>query len=356
MANYTSPLAIFQASTTNMKQLVLNTKYDNNYYSIPAPSFLGYSYIYASGNSWLGFGSTSEHLKVNRRDAAMYLLYSEEGTLRNKIKFFKITWGGYSYYSKTSSSYAIKYSVILWETGDISLYMETIPTSYNDETYQLSYKSTLSYTVNSSQRHITFKYNPTTQTFTLQNSIIEFTLDDLYLIKSDEKYYTYSIGSSNNIEYNEITEALTEDVFKDYGADFIPNTLFSNFNNPEILCLPLSDNIAPTKLSIEGIPNLPQVLLYDSFDFSLHNPINHIYVQSDNVTFQISIDDGTSWIYWDGVSWITASNYEGMNGEMINSMTSENWAEISQSSNCIFKAIFTDSNSSVDNIYIKYND
>ena len=140
--DYSSVEQIFSAGTTNMEVLRNNSKQDDGTDSFSGVSWFTYngtvaSTIYASGNSWIGFGSSSEHLKVNRRDGALYSLYREEGTLYDHYKFLKIRWEGYSQYNQTATSYANSYDVVLWDTGDISLHMISIPSSYNSGTYSL---------------------------------------------------------------------------------------------------------------------------------------------------------------------------------------------------------------------------
>ena len=132
--NYNSIQEILSADINNMQVIRNNSKQDDGTDSITGVSWFSYngntvSTIYANGNSYIGFGSSNEHLKVNRLDSAMWYLYREEGTLYNYYKFLKIRWDGYTSYYQTSASYRITYDVILWDTGDISLHMVTIPSS-----------------------------------------------------------------------------------------------------------------------------------------------------------------------------------------------------------------------------------
>lgn len=112
--------------------------------------------LYISGNSWIGFGSSNEHLKVNRRDAKMYYLYKELGTVQGS-KFLKIRWEGYSTYNYTSSSYVQAYDVFIFDTGQILLSFDTIPTSNFNGTNSLTCGSeVISYTPTSESRVFTF--------------------------------------------------------------------------------------------------------------------------------------------------------------------------------------------------------
>lgn len=53
-------------------------------------------FMYVSGNSYIGFGIDTGHLKVCNRDGAMYYLYRQEATLYGFYKFLKIRWEGYT--------------------------------------------------------------------------------------------------------------------------------------------------------------------------------------------------------------------------------------------------------------------
>lgn len=107
------------------------------------------SNVYASGNSWIGFGVSSEQLKVNRRDAKMYYLYSETGKIGN-YRFYKIRWIGYSAYNQSSDSYAQKYDVFVFDNGQIYLNFYDVPVSSVNGTNQLVCGSeTVSYQISS---------------------------------------------------------------------------------------------------------------------------------------------------------------------------------------------------------------
>lgn len=84
------------------------------------------SNIYVSGNSFVGFGSNAEHLKVNRRDAAMWYLYRQEGTI-GQTKFLKIRWEGYAVYNSTSASYAQKWELFLFDDGGLYVNFVNVP-------------------------------------------------------------------------------------------------------------------------------------------------------------------------------------------------------------------------------------
>ena len=259
--DYSSVEQIFSAGTTNMEILRNNTKQDDGTDSFSGVSWFTYngtvaSTIYASGNSWIGFGSSSEHLKVNRRDGALYSLYREEGTLYGHYKFLKIRWEGYSQYNQTATSYAISYDVILWDTGDISLHMISIPSSYNSGTYSLIASSTYTYRVSAASPDVTFI--KTDSGFEVSNSVIDLVipLKKRYLIRDNSTYYTVSNSTLAEVAISE----LTSDSFLNYGVEDIPViSLLTNLSNPEILYWTEDSDSGAVEdgLIITGTPPLP---------------------------------------------------------------------------------------------------
>lgn len=135
MADYSSLQAAIDAGTANMTVIRNNVGQDDGVDTVDAGvdwfffNSKKVSKIYVSGNSWIGFSSTStENIKVNRRDAKMYYLYKEDGSI-GTVRFIKLRWSGYSGYSSTSSSYAQAYDVFILDNGQIVLLFDTIPTS-----------------------------------------------------------------------------------------------------------------------------------------------------------------------------------------------------------------------------------
>lgn len=130
MANYTS-LDQLLDTTEGMTVLRNNVKNDDGVDTIVGVDWFTFNNIaattiYASGNSWFGFGESAEHLRVSRRDAAMYYLYRQEGIIGTR-RFLKIRWSGYATYSGTT--YPLTYEVFLFDTGDIYLNFIVVPSS-----------------------------------------------------------------------------------------------------------------------------------------------------------------------------------------------------------------------------------
>lgn len=356
--NYKSINEVFSASISNMEVLRNNSKLDDGETAVTGVDWFTYnnvtaSTIYVHSNSYIGFGVLSEQLKVNRRDGALYSLYREEGTLFNKYRFLRIRFNGYSHYSQTSGSYALTYDVIIWDTGDISLHMLSIPTSYNTGTYTLTETSTYSYSVSENSPHVTFVR--TDSGFEVQNNIIQLTFEKRYLIRSDSTCYTITNNTLSILEVDELNSS----TFLNYGMQNFPDlSVCSTLSSFEILYWQEIISEPEIGFVVTGCPPIPQTLYTENYDISKYNGIERIEaLSSDDVLFAISFDNGQIWKYYKDNIWVDASTEnEGMTKNILQNITAEEWLEITSSTSFMFRCTMTDVNSSLGtNLYIKCN-
>ena len=121
-------------TTDGMTAIINNKKQDDNTVSVTGVDWFAYagktvSTVYVNGNNWIGFGRSTELLKICRRDGAVYYIYRQEGTLDTGKKFLKIRVEGYTDYSSTAAAYAVKYEVFLIEGQTIFVNIIQIPTN-----------------------------------------------------------------------------------------------------------------------------------------------------------------------------------------------------------------------------------
>lgn len=355
--NYNSIEEIFSAGVTNMETIRNNIKHDDGTDTITGVDWFNYngtiaSTIYASGNSWIGFGSSSEHLKVNRRDGALYSLYREEGTLGNRYKFLKIRWVGYSSYNSTSSSYSVIYDVILWDTGDISLHMVSIPTMYNTGIYSLVTSSTYTYTVSTSAPDVTFLKTDTG--FEISNQIIELELwEQRYLVRSGSTYYTVVENVLSELDITEISSS----IFLSYGVRKIPPiSLLVNLDNPEILYWSDLAPIPTEGLVVNGTPSLPQVVYYSSKTIPSGSSISTIEANvSEDALLTVTFDEGITWYYYQNDVWTIASSItDGMTANTLKNIQSDIWSEITTSSSYRIRCSLPNATSTAGLIAVAY--
>lgn len=131
MATY-SKLADLLNTTADMTVLRNNSAQDDGQDTVAGVDWFTFngvtvSNLYVSGNSYVGFGSNTEHLKVCRRDCKMWYLYRQEGLIGN-TKFLKIRWRGYSAYNAATSNYALEWELFLFDDGGLFLNLVTVPT------------------------------------------------------------------------------------------------------------------------------------------------------------------------------------------------------------------------------------
>ena len=304
--NYNSVQEIINAGTTNMTALVSGSSYDDNNYAIGSiPEWLIYNgihptTIYASGNSWLGMGSTTEHIKFNRRDAKMNYLYKEEGTLKNSTRFFKIRWRGYPYYSSTS--YSITWEVVFFDSGDFMLHLVTKPSSYYTGTFNVVASTTYTYTApSSSTSYVTFySLDGNNSTFRIAYEICDPRpkYNNKWLVEDGGVFYHQESGALVPVNIN----AVTAENMMLYGDDDPPDgELLEALTQPTIYHWNDSDETDyPTQpviqVSATVQPFTQEIgLIVDMSDETILG-IGELTAQySGTVKIKYSLDDGSTY-------------------------------------------------------------
>lgn len=90
--------------------------------------------LYVSGNNWIGFGVSSEQLKICNRDGVTHNIYRMETALDGGIKLLKIRVEGYTYFAAPEAHESqIKYELFLFNNGD--MYLNVIQSPASTSTY-----------------------------------------------------------------------------------------------------------------------------------------------------------------------------------------------------------------------------
>lgn len=248
--NYESLNEILSAGTTNMTCLLKDSNdYDGGTLAISGVDFFLFNgnsvpRIYSHGDTYWGFGTDSVHLKVDNRDTRMRSLYREEGTLYSHYHFLKIRWEGWSYYSSSASDYQLKYDIILWDTGDISLHMISVPLQCYDGEFQFVADKTYAFTKPTTAcPDVTFKYIADSKAYEIFYTPIDLPLPFKMLI-SDFEGVLYTIEKQVvNKELNESEDVLvaleetelTSLLFKTRGFAKIPAwDIIKGLNTPKV--------------------------------------------------------------------------------------------------------------------------
>lgn len=352
--NYTSIEDIFKS--TNLTIIRNGVTEVNGMDIITAPSWLKFdgkkvNTIYVSGNFFIGFdSSTTEHLKINRISGRSYSVHTEEGTYDNHRKFFSIKFRGTDS-SSTASNKALTYMVIFWDDEVISLSVldkgSKLPTGTNSLTWGTN---TLNYTLPSPYSNllgITFT-RQTNGNYIVTNESRTFAIKK-YLIRSGSNLYTITDGALVLLDSNETSSS----VFQTYGMDGISDiTLVKSLENPEVLFYTDQTRFVTPVLAINGIPTLPQILNYSTFDISSVSVINKIQAAGSNdVLLQMSFDGGTTWYYYNQ-GWVTITdNTTGTSIKALCEIPAAQWSSMATTT-INFKAILPTATSEISAIYI----
>ena len=335
MADYTSIEEIV-AGVSNATQLRTNSKQDDGTDTVTGVDWFSYNgtvcnNIYASGNGWIGFGSSSEHLKVNRRDQAMWNLWREEGTVSN-VRFLRIRWSGYTHYSANNSSALLTFDVILLETGDIVLYIVDVPSNNYTGTFALG---SLTYEKpTADRRYVTF-YLQADGSYVADYAPIELSIKK-YLVRNGSTIYTVTDGA-----LVEVSGTLNADLFMNSGSDAIPDgALLMTLSAPEVLCWTDGDRLPKLTATVQGMPQGTHEIISDNARVGHESVYGITSVEataSDGATFLLSFDDGM-WMTYTNGSW-SASDV-GMSASEIVAIPTEAWQSmINSAQNMKLKAI-----------------
>lgn len=333
MANYKSVDEIV-ASVANATQLVNNTKYDENSYTISGfPDFVKYkgvsvSTIYANGNSWIGFDAENEHFKFNRRDAAMYNLWTEEGTILDTYRFFRVRWGGVCKYDAYGSPYFQTFDLIIFDTGDVMFYAVSIPTSYYDGVNSFADVDYNAPTIDS--RYVTF-YAQADGTYRTVYEPIKLVAEVKYLVRDGSTLYTVTDGTLAVVEGD-----LTADLFVARGIDNIPDgALLLPLPAPEVLCWTNADTLPHLTATVSGTPTGKREVVSDDIhigDLSVAGVASILAIASDGSELYLSFDGG-AWSVYDTSSRTWVSSDTGMSAEELVAVPADSWRYVAVSAN-----------------------
>lgn len=183
------------------------------------------STLYVSTNHFVGFGSSTEHLKIFRRDGRSTAIYSQVVT-DDGIPFIKIRFEGYTVYSNQITANRLIYELFLIGNGDMFLHIIQAPTTSG--TYGSS-----SLTCGSTTTTLNIPANGTAGTvisfrradsngsaWDIAYEAYGATPEDipLYLMEVDGKYYAAVDGALSETPAAELTAL----AFLEHGSETLP--------------------------------------------------------------------------------------------------------------------------------------
>lgn len=311
MVDYNSVEDILNAGTSNMTCLIDDEEYDDDDYTITPSEWLKINSelieeLTVSGNSYIydDYGDSNFELNVNQRDAEMYYLYEEEGTLGNTYHFFKIRWRGYPTYDDDYqySSNNLIYDVLFFDTGDIMIYLVAQPEDYYDGTFSLRVGSnTYSFSELSKDKPYATFYSLNENNSEYQDvdmNIINFiTTKKLFLLQNINDNILYTITDNGLTSLNK-TDIISKS-FIDYGFSLRTfNTIYGSLDIDSYKLLYwIEENEAQevvsdtTQLKIIGLPET-QYIIFNA-DIDINKKLKGFSI-SGKGKIQLSFDNGNT--------------------------------------------------------------
>lgn len=126
-------------NTLTGMQLIENSRQDDGTDILDGVSWFRFNNViadklYVNGNNWIGFGVSSEQLKICNRDGVTHNIYRMETALDGGIKLLKIRVEGYTYFAAPEAHESqIKYELFLFNNGD--MYLNVIQSPASTSTY-----------------------------------------------------------------------------------------------------------------------------------------------------------------------------------------------------------------------------
>lgn len=269
--------------------------------------------IYINGNSWVGFNSSSEQLKINRRDTSYNkLFYSNE--IEYGVKLFRVRFEGNSSYSSWGSNNLI-WEVSIFETGVIRVVIENFPNN-GSNSFANPGVGTVTLKFEQGKSYIFTPENEEGKNYVIEEgSYIPCT--SKYLLVDSEGVKTYADGEQAKwVIIGQLP--LTEDMFKTHGIETVPAsrigikdnapTLYYYTDSQEVL-----DHKVNYTLRIAETTTSRRKKIIQNYDFNIHEgkSINRFEVifrsskkdakgneeETDGkMKIALSVDGGENWL------------------------------------------------------------
>jgi len=279
--------------------------------------------LYTSGNTWVGFGASSEHLCINRRDASYNNLYYVS-EVEYSTKLFRIRFEGNSSYSSWGSNDLI-WELSIFETGVIRLVVEKIPNNGTNSFINPNV-GTQSLTLAQGKSYIFTPSDLSGKNYTVQEGSYIPCITKFLMVDSD------GVKNYQGSTWTKIGDLpLTEEMFKTYGVDTLSASmaglsgtspaLYIYTDNPDIKANKNSNRFFIEKT----VTSKPKVII-QNYDFNIHDgkTINKLeaivqYTKKDSnlndvttngkIRIALSVDSGLSWLTYN----INTSSFESIN-------------------------------------------
>lgn len=368
--NYSSVKALITAGINNADVIRAGVKNDNGYDSIALPEWFTFgseqkTFVFIHGNSHIGFNhNTYNTISINKRNAASFYVYYEEGTLWHTISFIKIRWSGFTAYNTTNVTAKLTYDVIFFSTGEVYVEIIDMPTDYIDGEFMLYGAENYTFEIGEGKSSISFypidanagTYNQAR--YEVVNIATPF--DERYLIKKGDTLYTIENGEIIELDEQQLSSTL----FLNRGFLEVPDmNFFVSLGAFSLLYwagtgtkeMPYKGRLFS---EVKALPN-GQEVISNRIDMS-HSSILGIKSASadceGDLHVSISIDEKQTWLVWDGSEWVSTSDeMKGMSKDVFDSLPEEALTLLyNQSKYAYLKIVLSTAEQSVTNLTLNY--
>lgn len=262
-----------------------------------------------SGNTWIGFGSATEHLCINRRDASYNNLYYLN-EVEYSTKLFRVRFEGNSSYGNWGSNDLI-WEFSIFETGVMRLVIEKMPNNGTNSFVNPSV-GTQTLALAQGKSYIFTPADATGKNYIIQEGsyipcITKFLMLDSEGVKNYQGGAWTKIGDL----------PLTEEMFKNFGVETLPVSMIGLVGSSPALYIYTDNPDVKTnknnhRFYIEKtVTSKPKVII-QNYDFAIHDgktikviealvqytkkdaSLNDI-ITNGKIRMALSINSGESW-------------------------------------------------------------
>lgn len=318
--------------------------------------------INTSGNSMIGFTGSTEHLKINRRDAGADNIYYAKETVNGK-PIFRIRWEGHQSYS-TWGTLNLVWELILFNDNAMVLVIEMIPNT-GTNSFENPTLGTTTLTLENNKSYAFIPQAAQGKSYTVQEGTY-IQVDIKYLIVDGNDIKHWDTVSSSYVRVSELP--LTSEKFQTYGDDTYHKERTGLISNLPVLKIwsPLADMAAPkVTQTIKPKPivvNMKEDILFsEAYIIDIINAV----ITLDNtgsgiIAFIVSTDSGVTWKAWSGASWVLVDitnmqdvKTKGMSVATLQGITEAQWTSLGLSNKKMRFAWYMEVSSSVDVLKLK---
>lgn len=364
MADYVMIGDIFE-SVDNMQIIRNNSQNDDGTDTVVGVDWFKFrettaNTFFVSGNTWIGMGQNAEQLRISRRDADVFTLRREEGTLLSNYKFFRIRWEGYNVHGSFNDSTRLVWDAVFFDTGDIVLNIVEAPSNPSNlgECVLYTKSKNISFSI-AKGKVVTFLHKDDVGNDYELSDLTPSFLDPYnrrYLFKDDEGiYYTIVEEELTPIEETE----LTAEVFETYGIPDLPDgNMLIGLKNPTILYWHDSMNRFPDmNLKYKAVPK-PQVLYSENINMSDYSILGIEKVTCDcdeKCLFAVSFDDGENWFGYVNNNWVKFTEETSeMSKAALEGISSDAWAEKATTGMLKYRFVLSGADGYINNVITDY--